>query len=119
MPGRMSAEYEPSTGMRDSQYRPPAPISAPATITGLVPIRAKSCDEIAGDDDDATECERQVGHAGLDRRVVEHALHVQRQEEEHREEAGQGDHLRGVGGRDSLDAQDRQRDERVGAPAAR
>ena len=44
-PGNRSAAYEPPTGIRDSQYRPPAPIAAPAMITGRVPTRAKSCDE--------------------------------------------------------------------------
>ena len=30
--------------MRDSQKTPPAATSAPATITGRVPVRASSCD---------------------------------------------------------------------------
>src|SRR5262249_9442508 len=41
-PGRMSDTYEPSTGIRDSQYSPPAAITAPTTITGFVPTRANS-----------------------------------------------------------------------------
>src|SRR5215204_2065795 len=41
-PGRRSARYEPSTGMRDSQYTPPEPISEPTTITGRVPRRGTS-----------------------------------------------------------------------------
>ena len=42
----MSERYEPSTGIRDSQYRPPAAITAPTTMTGLVPMRANSCEEM-------------------------------------------------------------------------
>ena len=37
---------EPWTGIRESQYMPPAAITAPATITGRVPIRDSSCEEI-------------------------------------------------------------------------
>jgi hypothetical protein len=81
----------------------------------LVPIRVNSCEEMLARDDESAG-QRQVGDAGLDRRVVEHRLHVQGQEEEHREEAGQRNHLRGVGGGDSLDAQDRHRHERVDDP---
>ena len=44
MPGSRSLTYEPSTGMRDSQYTPPAATSAPPTITGRVPTRVRSCD---------------------------------------------------------------------------
>ena len=45
---------------------------------------------------------------------MQHRLHVEREEEEHRQEAGHGDHLRGVGDGDAPDAEDRHRDERVG-----
>ena len=44
---------------------------------------------------------------------MEHGLHVEGEEEEHRQEAGQSDHLRRVGGGHALDAQDRERHERV------
>ena len=44
-PGSRSETYEPSTGIRDSQNRPPAEMSAPATITGRVPTRERSCDD--------------------------------------------------------------------------
>jgi hypothetical protein len=30
--------------MRESQYNPPATITAPATMTGFVPMRPKSCE---------------------------------------------------------------------------
>jgi hypothetical protein len=41
---------------------------------------------------------------------MQHHLHVEREEEEHRQEAGHCGHLRGVGDGDSPDAEDRQRD---------
>jgi hypothetical protein len=44
---------------------------------------------------------------------VQHGLHVESEEEEHRQEAGQGDHLGGISGGDAPDPQDRERDERV------
>jgi hypothetical protein len=47
---------------------------------------------------------------------VEHGLHVQSQEEEHREEAGRRHQLCRVGDGHSLDPQDRQRHEWVGRP---
>ena len=46
-------------------------------------MRGTSCERDAGGHDDA-EGERQVGRACLDRRVAEHVLHVEREEEEHR-----------------------------------
>ena len=75
-------------------------------------MRANSCERDASRDDEADR-QRQVGDAGLDRRVAEHGLHVEREEEEHRQEAGDRHQLGRVGGGDSLDLQDRERDERV------
>src|ERR671931_78500 len=46
VPGSRSATYEPSTGMRDSQYSPPAATIAPTMITGLVPTRERSWEEM-------------------------------------------------------------------------
>ena len=98
--------------MRDSQYSPPAAISAPATITGRVPTREISCEEMPAAIPIAKR-QREVGGAGLDRRVAEHVLHVQGEEEEQREEAGERDQLRRVRVREPVDAEDRQRRERV------
>ncbi len=69
--------------------------------------------DASGDGD--ADGERQGGAAGLQRRVAQDVLHVQGEEEEHRQEAGEGDQLGKVGGGEPLDAEDRQRDERVRA----
>ena len=63
--------------------------------------------------------EREVGRAGLDRRVAQDVLHVEREEEEHREEARERDQLGGVGGGEPVDAEDRERQQRVAGCAAR
>jgi hypothetical protein len=49
----------------------------------------------------------------VDRRVAEHVLHVEREEEEHRQESGKGDQLRRVRGGEPLDPEDREWDEGV------
>jgi hypothetical protein len=38
--------YDPSTGMRESQKIPPAVISAPTSMIGRVPTRARSWEAI-------------------------------------------------------------------------
>ena len=58
--------------------------------------------------------EREEGEAGLDRRVVEHALHEQRVEEEHREQPAGDDEHRDVGAANRADGEDREADERLG-----
>ena len=45
IPGRRSARKDPWTGIRESQYMPPAAIRAPTTITGRVPTLESSCEE--------------------------------------------------------------------------
>src|SRR5262249_1813765 len=57
--------------------------------------------------------DRQVGQAGADRGVPEDVLHVQGEEEEHCEHAGNADELRDVGGGQPFDAEYRQRQQRV------
>ncbi len=59
----------------------------------------------------------EIGRAAPDRGVAEDVLHVEGQEEEHRQEAGEGKQLGGVRGRESLDPQDREREQRVADPA--
>ena len=66
MPGSRSERKDPWTGIRDSQYMPAAAITAPATITGLVPIAGEQLGRDAGGDPDR-EAQREVGGAGLDR----------------------------------------------------
>jgi hypothetical protein len=46
---------------------------------------------------------------------VQDVLHVERDEEEQRVEAGHRDHLRDVGGREASDPQDREREQRIAA----
>jgi hypothetical protein len=98
-PGRMSETYEPSMDRAEHDDR----------------LGADAGEQLGRDarsDDEATR-QRQVGDTRLDRRVAEHGLHVEREEEEHRQEAGDRHQLGGVGGGDALDLQDRERDERV------
>ena len=68
----------------------------PATSTGLKPIRVTSCEAMPGGDDDRQR-QRQVGEPGVDRAVAEHLLHVEGDEEEHREQRGAGQHADDVG----------------------
>ena len=85
-------------------------------MTGRVPMRGMSCEDSSGGEDDAGG-DGQVGGAALDRGVAEHVLHVEGEEEEHRQEPGEGDQLGGVGGGQSFDAEDGEREQRVaGAP---
>ena len=57
----------------------------PTASTGLKPIRVTSCEATPADEDDRDR-QRQVGEAGLDRAVAQHLLHVEGDEEEHREQ---------------------------------
>ena len=114
MPGSRSVRYEPWTGMRESQKTPPAASSVPATMIGS---GADAGEQLGGDPGGHADAEatRKVGQAGLDRRVAEDVLHVEGEEEEHRDEAGDGDQLGDVGGGRALDPEDRERQERVAA----
>ena len=91
---------------------PLAAMSAPAMITGLVPMRGSSGVAMPAEIMKPA-VSGQVGEAGLDRRVAEDVLHVEAEEEEHRVEAGERDELGQVGGGEPLDPEDRERDERV------
>src|SRR5215218_8180669 len=62
--------------------------------------------------EDDRDRQRQVGEAGLDRAVAEHLLHVERDEEEHREERGADQDPDHVGAGDRPQAEDREGDER-------
>ena len=73
----------------------------------------------AGRDDDAAG-QRQVGEPGLERVVAEHLLHVQRDEEEHREQRRRDEQRRQVDAGDRPVPEDaRERDERRAAASAR
>jgi hypothetical protein len=67
-----------------------------------------------GGDDDARG-DRQVGRAAADGAEADDVLHVEGEEEEHRHERGERDHLDGVGGGQPLDPEDGEREQRVAA----
>ena len=115
-PGSRSLTYEPSTGIRESQKMPPAPRSArrrrsPAGCRRWPISSSRS----------RPRWRRRASAAGRRRRPrsgeAEHVLHVERDEEEHRVEAGHRDDLRHVGGREALDPEDREREQRVAVAA--
>jgi hypothetical protein len=83
----------------------------PPSIVGLTPTRRISCCEDAGTDDDP-DGHGQEREPGLERRVAEDPLHVQRREEEHPEQAADDDEHDRVRRRQGADAQDAQAHER-------
>jgi hypothetical protein len=94
------------------------------------PVDASGGDQRAGDDhgsrpdagqqlggdaggDHGREGQWQVGDTGADRRVAQDALHIEGEEEEDRQEARKRGELSGIGEPQPVDAEDRQRRERV------
>ena len=77
-------------------------------------LEAEPGDELpaeAGRDDDRQR-QRQVGEPGVDRAVAEHLLHVEGDEEEHREERGAYEESDGVGSGQGSETEDPERDQR-------
>ena len=83
----------------------------PAARIGLKPTLVTRLRGDPGREDDRDR-QRQVGEAGLDRAVAEHLLHVERDEEEHREERGADQDPDHVGAGDRAQAEDREGHER-------
>ena len=83
-PGVRSTRYEPPTEIW-LKYSSPSAVSAiPVASTVRTPILVTSaCDAPA--ETMITARHQQVADAGLDRRVAQHLLHVEREQEEHRE----------------------------------
>ncbi len=77
-------------------------------------LEADPRDELGGDPggDDDPEREGQVGEAGVDRAVAEHLLHVERDEEEHREQRRADQEPDDVGARQGPEAEDPERHQR-------
>ena len=103
----------PAWCTRENQTGPTAIRSMPATRTGLTPILVTRAEAAAGREDDP-DGQRQVREPGLERRVVQDALDVEGDEEEHREERHpdhQADDVRPAQG---AQAEDREGHQRVG-----
>ena len=112
IPGRRSARYELSGVSRRNVSRPDG---AERGADDRHLARAERGDELLREAraDDHARGERDEREARLDRREPEHALHVQRVEEEHREEARGDDEHRDVPGAHGLDREDREAHERL------
>jgi hypothetical protein len=110
--GSKSVTNEPSTGIRESQKIPPAPEERAADDHRSGPC---ADEELRGDPrgDRDREGGREVRSPGSGLGEAEHVLHVERDEEEHRVEAGHRDHLCDVGGRQPRDPEDGEGEERL------
>ena len=91
---------------------PAAVSSSPATSVGLKPTRVTSTDATPAAHDDPDR-QRQVREPRLQRVVAQHLLHVQRDEEEHREQRHRDEQRDDVGAGQRPVAEDPERDERA------
>ena len=101
----------PPTETCANQTSPTAVSTRPVISTGLKPTLVTRAGRDAGRDDDADR-QRQVREPGLERVVAEHLLHVQRDEEEHREQRHRDQQRDDVRPGDRPQAEDRERHER-------
>ena len=110
---RMSVVKLPPTETRLNQSRPTTMKSRPGGEHRLV---AELGHELGGDPGRGHDHQRQrqVGEPGVDRAVAEHLLHVEGDEEEHREERGADQQADHVGPGQGADAEDRERHQRLG-----
>ena len=80
-----------ATGMRDSQYMPPAAMQRARRRSAAGCRSARSAPSRRPRRRRRSERDRDVGRAGRERGEAEHVLHVQGDEEEHRVEPGDRD----------------------------